>query len=161
MHIKLGLGEGLYKGDQAASDTSFQYVDFELSYDEYVEIFSEFIRPRRARNYFDVLQKIFNNSFAFKNKGALSTFGIFKPKNGKTHTGFSMNFYPKDLRENPLHGGGVDVEQTLTLDLTSQASVLNQVGSMLTLGQEVGPPRSMLTWTLKEVHVRLGKVVGK
>ena len=34
----------------------------------------------------------------------------------------------EDLRANPLQGGEVDVEQTLSLDLLSQTRVLNQVG---------------------------------
>jgi len=39
-----------------------------------------------------------------------------------------------------------DAKQTPRLDLLFHARVLNQVGSILTLGQGLGPPLSMLTW---------------
>jgi len=39
-----------------------------------------------------------------------------------------------------------DEEHTLSLDLVSHVRILNQVGSILTLGQGLGPPWSMLTW---------------
>jgi len=42
------LEESSYKGDQVISDTSLEYDEFELSCDEYVEIFKELMRPRRA-----------------------------------------------------------------------------------------------------------------
>ena len=42
------LREGPYEDDQATSDTSYEYDEFELSCDEYVEIFKELMRPRRA-----------------------------------------------------------------------------------------------------------------
>jgi len=57
--IKMVLGESPYEGNQPISGTSLEYDRFELSYDEFVEIFSELIRPT---HYFDVLPKIFNNS---------------------------------------------------------------------------------------------------
>ena len=39
-----------------------------------------------------------------------------------------------------------DLEQVPSLSLLSQVGVLNQVGSILTLGQGLGHPRSTLTW---------------
>jgi len=47
----------------------------------------------------------------------------------------------EDLRVNLLQRGGVDAEHTSSLDLLSQVRILSQVGSILTLGQGLGPPR--------------------
>ena len=96
------LGESLYECDQATSDTSLEYDEFERSYDEYVEI------SRRATHCFDVVPKIFDDSYIFKRRGILSTLGIFKPKSAKRHARLmSMNFNPMYLRENPLPGGSL------------------------------------------------------
>ena len=93
------------------------------------------MKPRRATHCFNVLPKIFNNSYTFKKLGVLSTSGIFKSKSSKRHARFmTMNFNLKNSKENPLQRGEVDAEQTPRLDLLSQARVLNQVDSMLTLG---------------------------
>jgi len=101
--IKMALGENLYEDDQTTRGTSLEYYEFELSCDEYVEIFNELMRARRATYCFDVLPKMFNNSYTFKNKGDHSTLGIFKAKNGKRRSRLmSTNFNPKDLRSNPL-----------------------------------------------------------
>jgi len=79
------LTEGPYASDQAISDTSHEYDEFKLSCDEYVEIFNELMRPRKATHCYDSLLKIFNNSHTFKMRGVISTLGVFKPKNGKMH----------------------------------------------------------------------------
>jgi len=41
-----------------------------------------------------------------------------------------------------------DMEHTSCLGLLSQAGVLNQVASILTLGQGLSPPQSILIWNL-------------
>jgi len=46
--IKMVLEESPYEVDQATSDTSFKYDEFEFSCNEYVEIFNVLIRPMRA-----------------------------------------------------------------------------------------------------------------
>jgi len=51
------------------------------------------------------------------------------------------------LRTNPLQGGGVDGKQLLSLDLLSLVRVMNQVVAILTLGQGLGSPRLILTWS--------------
>ena len=81
--FKVVLGEGPYANDEATSNTFHEYDDFEITCDEYVQIFNELMRPRRATQCFDILLKIFNNSYTFKKRGILSTLGAFKPKNGK------------------------------------------------------------------------------
>jgi len=84
------------------------------------------MRPRRTTYCFDVIPKIFNNSYTFKKRGILSTLGIFNLKSGKRHVRLMpMNFSPKDLRTNPLQSGEVDAEQTPSLGLLSQGRVLN------------------------------------
>lgn len=40
----------------------------------------------------------------------------------------------------------MNAEQTPSLDILSQARVLIQVSPVLTMGQGLGHPRSMLTW---------------
>jgi len=54
--------------------------------------------------------------------------------------------HDENLRRNPLQGGRVDAKQLSSLGLLSLVRVINQVGSILTLGQELGPSRSILTW---------------
>ena len=71
------------------------------------------------------------------------------------------NFNPKDLRANPLQGGGVDTEQVSSWGLISLVRVLNQVGQTWTLGQELGCPRSILTWDLEKFQLRLGKAIDQ
>ena len=72
---------------------------------------------------------------------------VFSNHDGKGHaTWLSQDFNPKDLRTNPLQGEGVDVEQVSSLCLLSLVRILNQIGPILTLGQELGPFRSILTW---------------
>ena len=61
--IKMVLGKDPYVSDQALSDTSREYDEFELSCDEYVEIFNELMRPRRVTQCFGVFPKVFNNSY--------------------------------------------------------------------------------------------------
>jgi len=51
----------------------------------------------------------------------------------------------KDLGTNPFEEGEVDAEQVPSLGLPSIVRVLNQVSPMLTLGQRLGPPTSILT----------------
>jgi len=95
------LEESPSKSDQATSDASLGYDEFELSCDEYIAIFNELKRCTTATHCFDVLRKIFSSSSIFKKRGVLSTFGIFKPKGGKRHaTLMSMNFSHEYLREN-------------------------------------------------------------
>ena len=63
------------------------------------------MKLRRATYCSDVLLEIFNNSYTFKKRLVLSTWGIFKPKSGKRYaTLMSMNFNPKDLRANLFKG---------------------------------------------------------
>jgi len=101
------LGEDPYASDQATSGTSHECHDFEISIDEYVEILNELMRHRRATQCFDVLPKIFNNSYTFKNRRVLSTLGVFKLKNRERHASVtSKNFNPKDLGETPLQVEG-------------------------------------------------------
>jgi len=103
------LEESLYAADQATSDTSLEYNEFELSCDVYLEICNELIRLRRVSHCFDVLPNIFNNFYTFKRRGVLSTLGVFKPKNGKGHARLMLkSFNPKHLRENPSQDGEVD-----------------------------------------------------
>ena len=67
--IKIVLGESSYKGDQAISNTSLEYDEFELSCDEYVEIFNKLMRLGRVTQCFDVLPKVFNNSYTIMKRG--------------------------------------------------------------------------------------------
>ena len=60
--IKMMLGEGPYTIYQATSDASCEYDEFELSCDEYDEIFNELMRPMRTTRCYDALPNIFNNS---------------------------------------------------------------------------------------------------
>jgi len=71
--IKMMLGERPYEGDQAISDTSLEYDEFELSCDKHVEVFNKLMRPRRTTHLSYVLLKILNNPYTFKKRGALST----------------------------------------------------------------------------------------
>jgi len=104
--IKNRVKESPYEGDQATSDTSLEYDEFELSCDEYIEIFNKRMRARSNAHCFDVLPKIFSNSYTFKKRGVLSTLDVFKPRSGKRHPRLmSMNFNPYDLRENPSQEG--------------------------------------------------------
>ena len=59
-----------------------------------------------------------------------------------------MKKHNEELRAKPLQGGEVDMEPMPSLDILSQAKVLNQIGTMLTLGQGLCPPRSIVTWDL-------------
>jgi len=52
----------------------------------------------------------------------------------------------KDLRANPSKEGEFDAEQLLSLSLLSLVRVMSQVGPILTIGQGLGPPRSISTW---------------
>jgi len=56
------LKEGPYASDQATSDTSYEYDDFEISCGKDVKIFDELMRPRGSTQCFDVPPKIFDNS---------------------------------------------------------------------------------------------------
>ena len=56
--VKIMARESPYECNQAKRDTSLEYEEFELSYDEYAEIFNELMRLRRATHCFDVVQKI-------------------------------------------------------------------------------------------------------
>ena len=66
--INMVLGEDPFVSDQATSDISCEYDDFEISCDEYVEIFNELMRPRRATQFYNVLLRIFNNYYKFKKR---------------------------------------------------------------------------------------------
>ena len=69
-----------------------------LSYDEYVRIFNELIKPRRVAHCLLTLPEIFNNSYTFKKGGVLNTLGIFKPKGtNKLSMLVSIDFNPKDF----------------------------------------------------------------
>ena len=120
------LAEDPYASDQATSDISCEYNDFEISCDDYVEIFKEIMTRRRATQCYAVLPKIFNNYYTFRKRGIHSTLGVFKPKNSKAHARLmSWDFNPKDLTANPLQRGGFDAEQVLSLGLPSQTRVLH------------------------------------
>jgi len=107
--IKRVFGEGLYEDDQATSDTSLKCDEFELTCNESIEIFNELMSPRSATRCYEALPKIFNNSYTFKRRWAISTLGVFKPKNAKSHAKLtSRDFNPKDLRANPSQLGEVD-----------------------------------------------------
>ena len=119
------LEESLYAADQATSDTSLEYNEFELSCDVYLEICNELIRLRRVSHCFDVLPNIFNNFYTFKRRGVLSTLDVFKPKNDKRHTRLmSRNFNPKDLRRNPSQEEELDAYQALSQLLATLLSTL-------------------------------------
>jgi len=60
------LREWSYVSDQATSDSSCEYDEFELSCDEYVEISNELKSPRRATCCYDTLPMIFLSSYNFK-----------------------------------------------------------------------------------------------
>jgi len=60
--IKSILEESIYEDNQARSDASLEYNEFELSCDKYAWILNELMRPMRATHCFDVLPKDFNNS---------------------------------------------------------------------------------------------------
>lgn len=93
--ITMVLGESICDGDQATRATSLEYDEFKLSCDEFVDIFNELMRLSRATHCFDVLPKIFNNSYTFKKTGVRSTLGVFKPNGGKRRAKLtSQNFSP-------------------------------------------------------------------
>ena len=73
------------KGDQARSDTSLEYDEFELSYNDDMNIFNKLVRPRGAMHCFGAPPKIFIISYTCKRIEVLSTLGVFKPKNDKRH----------------------------------------------------------------------------
>ena len=68
LSIKMVLGEDRYASDQDTTDTSLEYNEFELSFVEYVQIFNELLKLKRAIHCFDVLLKIFNTSDIFKRR---------------------------------------------------------------------------------------------
>jgi len=56
------LRESPYVGGQVISDNYLENDEFELSCDEYAEIFNELMRPMRTTRCYDALPNIFNNS---------------------------------------------------------------------------------------------------
>ena len=75
------LEESPYAGDQATSEISLDYDEFGLYCDEYVEIFKELMRRRRATHCFDVPLKIFINYSTFKRREVLCSLDVFIAKN--------------------------------------------------------------------------------
>jgi len=57
------LRESPYVGGQVISDNYLENDEFELSCDEYAEIFNELMRPMKATHYFEVLPKVFKTPY--------------------------------------------------------------------------------------------------
>ena len=109
---------------------------FGMSCDDYSKIFNRLITVGKIFYPIAVSPKSFSNSYLVKKGGTLSIMCFLK-FNGydKLSRVAYLNFNPKDLRVNPLQGGGFNTEQVSSLSLPSRSKVLNQVDPMLTLGQ--------------------------
>jgi len=125
-------------------------LTFNMSCDEYIEIFNKLMSARSYTfYYFEVMTlKSFKNSYMFKRGCALSTLCIFKHKENIKYSRFIlMDFNNKDLRVNPSQEGVFDAEQTnctncllcvMTLLITQRISAIGK-----------GLPRLIHNWGLK------------
>jgi len=92
-----------------------------------------------------VVKKVGENAYKIQLLGDTQISTIFNVRDLTPYLKYDEE-HDEDLRKNHLQRGGLDAELPRSLGLLSLARVMNQVGLILTLGQGLGPPRSILTW---------------